>query len=121
MRSFYLLIWDQWKLDEAVDYGATGGPLPTHAIARILTINRCTEPCSNYSVPMWAEKTALAEVLDIDLCGLEEDEAISPSGKYFAKKLEIPFYQISPRHAGVEAFPDNCFKIPAPNFLLSAG
>jgi uncharacterized protein len=45
------------------------------------------------------------------------DEAISPSGKYFAKKLEIPLYQISPRHTRVEAFPDNCFKIPAPNFL----
>jgi len=51
----------------------------------------------------------------------EGDEAINPSGKFFAKKLEIPFYQISPRHAGVEAFPGNCFKIPASNFLLSAG
>jgi uncharacterized protein len=35
----------------------------------------------------------------------EEDEAISPSGKYFAKKIGIPFYQISPHHTRVEAFP----------------
>lgn len=51
----------------------------------------------------------------------EGDEAISPAGKYFAKKLEIPFYQISPHHTRVEAFPGDCFKIPSSNFLLSAG
>jgi predicted AAA+ superfamily ATPase len=49
------------------------------------------------------------------------DDAISPAGKYFAKKLEIPFYQVSPHHTRVEAFPGDCFKIPASNFLLSAG
>lgn len=51
----------------------------------------------------------------------EGDEAISSAGKYFAKKLEIPFYQISQCHTRVEAFPGDCFKIPAANFLLSAG
>jgi uncharacterized protein len=51
----------------------------------------------------------------------EGDEAINPAGKYFAKKLGIPFYQISPRHPRAEAFPWDCFKIPAANFLLSAG
>jgi hypothetical protein len=51
----------------------------------------------------------------------EGDEAINPAGRYFAKKLEIPFYQISPRHPKAEAFPGDCFKIPAANFLLSAG
>lgn len=49
------------------------------------------------------------------------DEPIHPSGKYFAKKLGIPFYQISPRHERVEAFPDNCFRIPVTHFLLLAG
>jgi hypothetical protein len=49
------------------------------------------------------------------------DETISPAGKYFAGKLGIPFYQVSPRHAYVEAFPGDCYKIPASNFLLSAG
>jgi predicted AAA+ superfamily ATPase len=51
----------------------------------------------------------------------EGDEAINPSGKFFAKKLEIPFYQISPHHTRVEAFPGKCFKVPASNFLLSTG
>jgi hypothetical protein len=67
-------IRDQWALDKAFNYGATGGPLPTDAIARILTINRCTDPCSNHWVPVWAEKTALAEVLDVDLSGLNDDK-----------------------------------------------
>jgi hypothetical protein len=49
------------------------------------------------------------------------DDPIHPSGKYFAKRLGIPFYQISLRHERVEAFPENCFKIPAPKFLLLAG
>lgn len=49
------------------------------------------------------------------------DDPIHPAGRYFAKRLEIPFYQVSPRHERAEAFPDNCFKIPAPNFLLLIG
>jgi hypothetical protein len=49
------------------------------------------------------------------------DDPVQPSGKYFARRLGIPFYQISPRHERVEAFPDHCFKIPAPNFLLLTG
>jgi hypothetical protein len=67
-------IWDRWRLDEAFDYDETGGPLPTHLIARIMTINRCTDHCSNYSVPIWAKKTALEEVLNIDLSGLNDDK-----------------------------------------------
>jgi hypothetical protein len=42
-------------------------------------------------------------------------------GKYFAKKIEIPFYQVSLHHTRVEAFPGKCFKVPASNFLLSVG
>jgi predicted AAA+ superfamily ATPase len=49
------------------------------------------------------------------------DDPIHPSGRYFARRLGIPFYQISPRHERVEAFPENCFKIPAINFLLLTG
>jgi len=49
------------------------------------------------------------------------DDPIHPAGRYFAKRLEIPFYQVSPRHERAEAFPDNCFKIPASNFLLLTG
>lgn len=49
------------------------------------------------------------------------DDPVHPSGKYFAKRLGIPFYQVSPRHERVETFPENCFKIPASNFLLLTG
>ena len=67
-------IWNEWKLSEAFDYDATEGSLPTHTVARVLTINRCIDPCANYSVPAWAEKTALSEVLHIDLSGLNDDK-----------------------------------------------
>lgn len=67
-------LWTQWKLDEAFNYDVTDSPLPTHTIAKILTINRCTDPCSHYSVPQWAKKTALGEILQIDLSGLNDDK-----------------------------------------------
>ena len=51
----------------------------------------------------------------------ERDEAVSPSGKFFAGKLGVPFYQISPRHERAGAFPGNCFKIPAADFLMLTG
>lgn len=82
-------IWDQWELSEAFDFDVTGGPLPTHEIARILTINRCTAPCSNYSVPMWANKTALAEVLGIDLSGLNEDKIYYELDKIHKNQISI--------------------------------
>ncbi|WP_169703104.1 MULTISPECIES: hypothetical protein [Candidatus Kuenenia] len=49
-------LWNQWQLDQAFDYDVTAGALPTNMIAKILTINRCTDPCSHYSIPHWAKK-----------------------------------------------------------------
>ncbi|MBE7545804.1 MAG: hypothetical protein HS127_01375 [Planctomycetia bacterium] len=51
-------LWNQWQLDQAFDYDVTAGALPTNMIAKILTINRCTDPCSHYSIPHWAKKRA---------------------------------------------------------------
>ncbi len=51
----------------------------------------------------------------------EGDSEISPSGRYFGKRLGIPFYQIVHRVGRCEAFPDNCFKIPASRFLMLTG
>ena len=82
-------IWDQWRLDEAFDYDVTGGPLPTDTMARILTINRCTDPCSHYSVPIWAKKTALAEVLNIDLSGLNDDKIYYELDKIHQNQISI--------------------------------
>jgi transposase len=67
-------LWDQWELDQAFQYDVTNSELPTNTIARILTINRCTDPCSHYSIPVWASKNALEEVLKIDLSGLNDDK-----------------------------------------------
>ncbi len=51
----------------------------------------------------------------------EGDSEISPSGRYFGKRLGIPFYQIVRRFGRCEAFPGNCFKIPASKFLMLTG
>jgi hypothetical protein len=51
----------------------------------------------------------------------EGDSEISPSGRYFGKRLGIPLYQIVHRFGRCEAFPDNCFKIPASKFLMLTG
>jgi len=51
----------------------------------------------------------------------EGDTSISPAGKYFSKKLNIPFYQIVYRCTKEEMFPDNCYVIPATNFLMLTG
>jgi len=51
----------------------------------------------------------------------EGDSEISLSGRYFGKRLGIPLYQIVHRSGRCEAFPGNCFKIPASKFLVLAG
>ncbi len=82
-------LWDQWQLDQAFDYDVTKSPLPTHTVARILTINRCTDPCSHYSVPLWAKKTALEDVLKIDLSGLNDDKIYYELDKIHLNKTSI--------------------------------
>lgn len=56
-------LWNHWQLDRAFGFDSSDSPLSTPLVAKILTINRCTAPCSHYSVPRWAAKNALAEVL----------------------------------------------------------
>jgi len=85
-------LWDQWQLDGAFTYDVTDSALPTNTMARILTINRCTDPCSHYSVPMWAEKTALKEVLGIDLSGLNDDKIYYELDKIHKNKVSIENY-----------------------------
>jgi transposase len=67
-------LWNYWQLDQAFDFDISASVLSTPLIAKILTINRCTAPCSHYSIPRWAEQTALAQVLDVDLNGLNDDK-----------------------------------------------
>jgi predicted AAA+ superfamily ATPase len=51
----------------------------------------------------------------------EGDSEISPSGRYFGKRLGIPLYQIVHGSGRCEAFPDDCFKMPASKFLMLTG
>ncbi len=67
-------LWNYWQLDQAFEYEVSDSPLSTALIAKILVINRCTDPCSHYSIPKWAKQTALAEVLNIELSGLNDDK-----------------------------------------------
>jgi transposase len=67
-------IWQHWKLDAAFELGVTESCLSTPMIAKILTINRCLDPCSHYSVPKWVKSTALADVLKIDLSAINDDK-----------------------------------------------
>lgn len=82
-------LWDQWQLDRAFDYDVTDSELPTNTVARILTINRCTDPCSHYSVPVWAKKTALESVLRIDISGLNDDKIYYELDKIHKNKISI--------------------------------
>ncbi len=51
----------------------------------------------------------------------EGDSEISPAGRYFSKRLNVPFYQVIHHSAKFEEFPGNCIKIPATNFLMITG
>ena len=51
----------------------------------------------------------------------EGEPEINPSGRYFSNRLGVPYYQIIHHYEKIEAFPGNCFNIPAINFLLMAG
>jgi transposase len=82
-------LWNQWNLDEAFNCDVTHSSLPTHVVAKILTINRCTEPCSHYSVPQWAKKTGLEEILQVDLSGLNDDKIYYELDKINKNKVPI--------------------------------
>ena len=49
------------------------------------------------------------------------ESSIDKSGRFFSEKLGIPLYQIVNRARRVEAYPKNCFVIPAATFLMLAG
>lgn len=51
----------------------------------------------------------------------ETDSRVSRSGEFYARKLRVPFYQIVHRAEKVQAFPGDCFVIPAANFLMLTG
>lgn len=96
-------LWNHWQLDRAFNFDVSDSPLSTPLVAKILTINRCTAPCSHYSIPGWAAKTALAEVLGTDLSRLNDDKIYYELDKIFENQTSIEnhiFEQTHRRNAG---------------------
>lgn len=85
-------LWNYWQLDQAFDFEVSDSPLSTPLMAKILTINRCTDPCSHYSIPRWAKQNALAEVLNIDLDGLNDDKIYYELDKIHQNHFSIENY-----------------------------
>lgn len=85
-------LWNHWQLDQAFDFEVSDSRFSTPLMAKILTINRCTDPCSHYSVPKWAKQNALAEVLDIDLGGLNDDKIYYELDKIHQNHFSIENY-----------------------------
>ena len=85
-------LWNYWQLDQAFDFDISASVLSTPLIAKILTINRCTAPCSHYSIPRWAEQTALARVLAVDLNGLNDDKIYYELDKIHENHFSIENY-----------------------------
>ncbi len=85
-------LWNYWQLDQAFDFENTNSALSTPLLAKILTINRCADPCSHYSVPKWAKQNALAQVLNIDLGGLNDDKIYYELDKIHQNHFAIENY-----------------------------
>ncbi len=51
----------------------------------------------------------------------EGESSISKSGRFFSKRLNVPLFQIVHKTKKIEAFPGNCFVIPASKFLMLTG
>jgi transposase len=82
-------LWNYWQLDQAFDFEISDSPLSTPLLAKILTINRCTDPCSHYSIPKWAKQNALAQVLNIDLDALNDDKIYYELDKIYQNHFAI--------------------------------
>src|SRR5210317_7869 len=85
-------LWNYWQLDQAFGFENTNSALSTPLMTKILTINRCTDPCSHYSVPKWAKQNALAQVLNIDLGRLNDDKIYYELDKIYHNHFAIENY-----------------------------
>lgn len=67
-------LWEDWRLSQAFGPHITEGPLSTPLVARVLTLNRCVDPCSHYSIPDWVQHHAVSEVIGEPLESLNDDK-----------------------------------------------
>jgi len=85
--------WDDWGLDLAFPE-STESELSTRLVARILTINRCVDPCSHYRIPKWISRTALPDMLQIDTDKLNDDKIYYELDKIEQNKAQIEKYTL---------------------------
>lgn len=67
-------LWKEWKISKAFQSKNTDSDLSTDVVANILTINRCVDPRSHYSIPQWAQRTSISETLNQNLSQLNDDK-----------------------------------------------
>jgi transposase len=84
-------LWETWQLSDAFTYDSTRGDLSTDLVAKILTINRCLDPCSHYSVPQWIRKTALPDIVGEQILHLNDDKIYYELSKIEKNKTAIEY------------------------------
>jgi len=85
-------LWESWQLSEAFAFDITRGDLSTDLVAKILTINRCLDPCSHYGVPEWIRKTALPEILGDEILNINDDKIYYELTKIQKNKAAIEYF-----------------------------
>ena len=85
-------LWESWQLSEAFNFDVTRGALSTDLVAKVLTINRCLDPCAHYSVPQWIKTTALPEILGEQLLDLNDDKIYYELSKIEKNKVALENY-----------------------------
>jgi len=96
-------LWEDWQIDRAFDGSKiTNSPVSTPLIARVLTINRCLEPTSCYSIQDWVKTTVLPQMFNLDSEALNDDKLYYELNKIEANKeslenfLFTKTYQLDP-------------------------
>jgi len=85
-------LWESWQLSEAFTFDVTRGDLGTDLVAKILTINRCLDPCSHYGVPEWIRNTALPEILGDEILNINDDKIYYELTKIQKNKTAIEYF-----------------------------
>jgi transposase len=85
-------LWEAWQLSKAFTFDVTRGDLSTDLVAKVLTINRCLDPCSHFSVPQWIGGTALPDILGEQILKLNDDKIYYELSKIQKNKPSIEYF-----------------------------
>ena len=86
-------IWENWNMDKAFNKTEiTDSIVSTPMVARALTMNRCIEPASCYSIKQWVKGTALPQILKVDPEFLDDDKIYYELDKIERNKSYLESY-----------------------------